>query len=306
MKQNDILKIGTFSILCYLILRVSHFILIKLLLLLSLKFQITNEIILLTLYGIITGVIPIIIFVISIKKSILKSFLPTFKIIFSLFIILIIMTFIKEGIDIYRNQYIPDIKLDSFKETYYNQLYWSFVLFIFISVTILIFYIIKIVSLEKQSLEKQSGILKIGMSSVLCYLVFEKVYIILTSILTWIYTLLKIESEFIILSINVLFGFLSILILISIYNQIIKNKIPSKKDIYILLSIVILLTFLVFGNTFLIFEYIVYKPESEFVKYNFVTQFNWTNELNYLVRFLGLAYFIWKLYSERRTVFYKI
>nr|WP_321231270.1 hypothetical protein [uncultured Psychroserpens sp.] len=216
------------------------------------------------------------------------------------------MTFIKEGIDIYRNQYIPDIKLDSFKETYYNQLYWSFVLFIFISVTILIFYIIKIVSLEKQSLEKQSGILKIGMSSVLCYLVFEKVYIILTSILTWIYTLLKIESEFIILSINVLFGFLSILILISIYNQIIKNKIPSKKDIYILLSIVILLTFLVFGNTFLIFEYIVYKPESEFVKYNFVTQFNWTNELNYLVRFLGLAYFIWKLYSERRTVFYKI
>ena len=249
MKQNDILKIGTFSILCYLILRVSHFILIKLLLLLNLKFQIENEIILLTLNGIITGVLPIIVLIISINKSILKSIIPTFKTIFSLFIVLIVLTFIREGTDIYRNQYM-----------------------------------------------------KIGISSVLCYTVFEKVYLILTSILTWIYTLLKIENEFIILGINVLFGFLSIIILVSIYNRILKNKIPSKKSILLLLSVCILLVFLVGGNTFLISEYIVNRPESEFIKYNFITQFDWTNELNYLVRFLGLSYFIWKLYTERKTV----
>ena len=156
--------------------------------------------------------------------------------------------------------------------------------------------------MEKQNLEKESGILKIGISSVLCYLVFEKVYLILTSILTWIYTLLKIENEFIILGINVLFGLLSILILIKIYNRIFKNKIPSKKDILLILSVAILLVLLIFGNTFLITEYIVHAPESEFIKYNFVTQSNWTTSLNYLVRFLGLTYFIWKIYSERKTV----
>jgi len=301
MKQNDILKIGTFSILCYLILRVSHFILIKLLLLLNLKFQIENEIILLTLNGFITGVFPIIALIISINKSILKSIIPTFKTIFPLFIGLIVLTFIREGIDIYRNQYMSISELGSFKETYFNQLSWSIAFFFFVSIALLIFYLIKLGSLEKQNLEKESGILKIGISSVLCYIVFEKVYLILTSILTWIYTLLQIENEFLILGINVLFGFLSILILVSIYNRIIKNKIPSKKDILLILSVAILLIFLIFGNTFLITEYIVHATESEFIKYNFVTKFDWTNELNYLVRFLGLSYFIWKVYSERKN-----
>ncbi|REE07660.1 hypothetical protein DFQ09_1127 [Winogradskyella pacifica] len=302
MKQNDILKIGTFSILCYLILRVSHYILIKLLLLLNLKFQIENEIMLLTLSGIITGILPIIILIISINKSILKSTLPNFKIIFSLFIGLIVLTFIREGIDIYRNQFMSISELGSFKEAYFNQLSWSIAFFLFVSIALLIFYLIKLGSLEKQNLEKESGILKVGISSVLCYLVFEKVYIILTSILTWIYTLLKIENEFIILGINVLFGFLSILILISIYNRIIKNKIPTKKNIYILFLIGILLVFLVSGNSFLVSEYLVDKTELEFSNYKFLSQFNWTTELNYLVRFLGLSYFIWKLYSERKTV----
>ncbi|RCW89709.1 hypothetical protein [Winogradskyella arenosi] len=302
MKQNDILKIGTFSILCYLILRVSHYILIKLLLLLNLKFQIENEIMLLTLSGIITGILPIIILIISINKSILKSILPNFKIIFSLFIGLIVLTFIREGIDIYRNQFMSISELGSFKEAYFNQLSWSIAFFLFVSIALLIFYLIKLGSLEKQNLEKESGILKVGISSVLCYLVFEKVYIILTSILTWIYTLLKIENEFIILGINVLFGFLSILILISIYNRIIKNKIPTKKNIYILFLIGILLVFLVSGNSFLVSEYLVDKTDLEFSNYKFLSQFNWTTELNYLVRFLGLSYFIWKLYSERKTV----
>lgn len=301
MKQNDILKIGTFSILCYLILRISHYILIKLLLILNLKFQIENEIILLGLNVIITGVLPIIVLIISINKSILKSIIPTFKTIFSLFMVLIVLTFIREGTDIYKNQYMSISGLESYRETYANQLSWSIAFFLFVSITILIFYLIKLGSLEKQNLEKESGILKIGISSVLCYIVFEKVYLILTSILTWIYTLLKIETEFIILGINVLFGVLSILILITIYNRIIKNKIPSKKSILLLLLVAILMVFLIGGNTFLISEYAYRIPESEFIKYNFITRFDWSNELNYLVRFLGLSYLIWKIYSERQT-----
>lgn len=177
MKQNEILKTGTFSILCYLILRESHYVLIKLLLLINLKFQIENEIILLILSGIITGILPITILIISINKSILKSIIPTFKLIFALLIGLIILTFIKEGIDIYRNQYTSIIELGSFKENYFNQLSYSIVFFLFISIVLIVFYLKKLSSLRKQNVKKY-GILKIGLSSVLCYLLFEKVYIV--------------------------------------------------------------------------------------------------------------------------------
>lgn len=301
MRKNEILKIGTFSILCYLILRVSHYILMKLLLLINLTFQIENETILLILSGIITGLFPITILIITINKSILKSIIPTFKIICFLLIGLIILTFIREEIDIYRNQYISISELGSFKENYFNQLSYSMVFFIFISIALLIFYLTKLNSSEKQKIEKESEILKISLSSILCYLIFEKVYLILTLILTWIYTLLKIENELIIFCINIIFGLVSFLILISTYNRILKNKIPSKRNILLLLSVVILLTLLIFGNTFFITEYIIHKPESEFFKYNFTTQFDWTNKLNYLVRVLGLSYLIWKIYSGRKS-----
>lgn len=124
----------------------------------------------------------------------------------------------------------------------------------------------------------------------------------MTLILTWIYTLLNIENELIIFCINIIFGLFSIIMLVSIYNRILNNKTPSKKNILQLLSVVILLVILIFGNTFLITEYIIQVPESGFIKYNFVTQFDWSNKLNYLIRFLGLSYFVWKIYIRKKTL----
>ena len=303
MKQNDILKIGTFSILCYLIFRISHFILINSLLLLNLKVQISNEIIVLSSFGIISGVIPIIVLIIYVNKSILKSIIPTFKNIFYLFILLVIITFAREGIEMNLTEHMAALEQGRFRSEFLSQWAWSKGgLYLFISITILILYLIKLGSLEKRNFEHKFEILKIGVSSVLCYLVFEKAYLVMTSILTWIYTLLKIENEYLILGINILFGLLSILILKLIYNRILKNKIPSKKDIYILLSVGIFLVILLsVNNSFLVVEYID-KTNMNISNYKFLSQFNWSNELNYLVRFLGLTYFIWKLYSERKTV----
>lgn len=303
MKQNDILKIGTFSILCYLIFRIGHYILINSLLLLNLEFQISNEIILLSSFGIISGIIPIIVLIIFLNNSILKSIIPTFKNICFLFLILVIMTFVKEGIEMNLLQHMSDLERGEFRSEFLNQWSWSKgVFYLFISITILIFYLVKLGSLEKQNFEHKSEILKIGMLSVLCYLVFEKVYMIMTSILTWIYTLLKIENEYIILGINILFGLLSIMILKLMYNLITKNKISSKKNIYILLVFGIFLVLLAsINNTFLVVEYID-KTEMGISNYKFLSQFSWSKELNYLIKFLGLTYFIWKLYFERKTV----
>lgn len=302
MKQNDILKIGTFSILCYLIFRISHYILINLLLLLNLKLQISNEIILLSSFVIISGILPIIGLTIYLQKSIFKSIIPTLKIISFLFIILVFLTFIREGIEMNLSQQMAELERGEFRSVFLNQWSWSKgVSYLFFSIILLIFYLIKLGSLKKQNLEKESEVLKIGISSVLCYLVFEKVYLILNSILTWIYTLLRIENESIILGINILFGIISILILILLYSRIIKNKIPSKKNIYILLGIGIFMILLLTGNNFLIPEYFENKTDLEFSDYKFLSQFSWSKGLNYLVEFLGLTFLIWKIYYERKN-----
>jgi hypothetical protein len=213
------------------------------------------------------------------------------------------MTFAREGIDLNLTQHMVNLEQGEFRSTFLNQYSWSRgTLYLHISITILIFYLIKLRSLEKRSLEHKSGILKIGMLSVLSYLVFEKTYFIMTSILAWIYTLLRIENEYLILSMNILFGLLSIIILKLIHNQVTKNKIHSKKNIYILLVVGIFLILLAFvNNSYLVVEYID-RTEMGFSNYKFLFQFSWSKSLNYLVRFLGVTYFIWKIYSERKTV----
>jgi hypothetical protein len=213
------------------------------------------------------------------------------------------MAVVREGIEMNLSQTMANLERGAFRSSFLSQWSWSKgVLYIFISIILMIFYLIKLGSQKRQNLNHQSEILKIGMLSVLCYLVFEKTYSIMTSILTWIYTLLKIENEFIILSINILFGFLSILILKSIYNRIVLKKVPTKKDIYILLAIGIFMVLLLTGNNFLIPKYFENKTDLEFSNYKFLSQFSWSKYLNYLVKFLGLTYFIWKIYSERKTV----
>ena len=302
MKDNDILKIGTFSILSYLIFRISHFILINLLLLLNLKLQISSITTLFVSSVIITIIIPLIILIIGVNKSIFKPIIPTLKNILLLFIILIIMTFIDEGIELSANLYRTDLELGEFRNTYLEQYAWTkgslYLLFLVIAI---IFIPIKLGAFKREDLENKSQLLKIGLMSVLCYLVFEKTYAIMTIILTWIYSL-KIDNEFIILSINILFGLFSILILKSMFNRFLKNKIPSKKDIYILLTIGIFMVFLLTGNNFLIIEYFDNKPDMDFSNYKQLSQLSWSKELNYLVKFSGLTYLIWKIYSERKTV----
>jgi len=304
MKQNESLKIGTFSILCYLIFKLSLYILINSLLLLNLKLQISNEIILLSSFGIISVVIPIIVLMIALNNRILKSITPTFKNICYLFLLLVIMTFAIEGDTLNLSQHMSVLEQGEFRSSFLNQYSWSKgILYLFFSITILIFILRKLSTLEKKNYVHKSEFFKIGTSSVLSYLIFEKTYVIMTSILTWIYTLLKIENEFIILSINILFGFMSILILISIYNQIIKNKVPSKKNIYILLSVVIILGLLFNGNKMFLFpEYMVNQTDLDSSDFKFLFQFSWSKSLNYSVRLLGLTYFVWKIYFERKTV----
>lgn len=302
MNENKILKIATFSLLCYLIFRMSHFILTSLLLWGNLKFQISNEFVLIILYVTISGVIPTIIFIIYTSNSIIKSTILTFKKISCLFLISIIIALIREGINIYLIEYQQSLELGEFKEIYLNQYAWSKgMLYMIFSFIVLVFFMRKMGSSEKAGLESQSKIIKIGISSVLCYLVFEKSYLIMISLLTWLYTLLKIESELIIICFNILFCITSILILISMYNQIIKNKTPSKKDIYILLIVGVCFVFLASVNNWLFAKYIVQTDLGTY-NYKYLFQFNWSTKLNLITKFLGVAYFIWKLYSDKKTV----
>jgi hypothetical protein len=62
------------------------------------------------------------------------------------------------------------------------------------------------------------------------------------------------------------------------------------------------MVFLLTGNNFLIIEYFDNKPDMDFSNYKQLSQLSWSKELNYLVKFSGLTYLIWKIYSERKTV----
>ncbi|MCL5130028.1 hypothetical protein [Algibacter sp. L4_22] len=303
MKQRDILKIGTFSILCYSIFKESHFVLMRILLLLNLKLQNTNDTVLLIFNVIVTGILPFIILIFYLNKSILKPIVPTLKNILLLSIILIITTFLIEVIDLEINQYLTDLERGEFWNTFMQQYSWTKgVLYLYFSPFILIILMQKIRVYERDNQKNKSDFLIIGISSVLCYLVFERVYLLLTLILTSIYTLLKIENEFIILSINIIFGLNSVLIFVSVYNRILKNKNPSKKIIYILLTVGVLLIFLPMANTSLVTQYFYNNTDLDYSYYKLLSRFSWSKSLNYSVRFLGLTYFIWKIYSERKTV----
>jgi hypothetical protein len=307
MIKRDILKTGTFSILFYLIFKESHFVLIRILLLLNLKLQNTNETVLSISCAIISGILPFIIFIFYLNKKILKPIGLTLKNILLLIIILIIITFLIEVIDLEINQYLTDLEKGEFWNTFMHQYSWTKgVLYLFFSPFILITLMQKIRIYERSSQKIKSEFLIIGISSVLCYLVFESVYLLLTSILTSICTLSKIENEFIILMLNMIFGLFSVLTFVSIYNRILKNKKHSKKLIYILLAARILLIFLTMANTSLVAQYFYNNTDLDFSYYKLLSRFSWSKSLNYSVRLLALTYFIWKIYSERKNTIYKI
>lgn len=148
---------------------------------------------------------------------------------------------------------------------------------------------------------EQSKIIKIGISGILCYLIFKKSYSILTSLMLWLNVELRIENEMILMFSNAVCGITSILALVFTYNLFLKGKIPSKNDIYILIGATIFLTLTINGINLLYANYLIGIEFGEY-RETYLFQYDWTKGIDYIFAIIGLIYFMWKIKSDKKTM----
>jgi len=143
--------------------------------------------------------------------------------------------------------------------------------------------------------------IRIALTSVLSYLIFKKSYDILTVLLLWLNVELRIENEFILLSLNIVIGILSILLLIFLYNRYLKKDIVKTKAVYLLIGITLILTLTMGGINKLYGEYLANTELGDF-RMTYLFQFGWSKALDMIFPIVGLIYFLWKLKSDKNTV----
>ena len=143
--------------------------------------------------------------------------------------------------------------------------------------------------------------IRIALSSVLIYLIFKKSYDILTELLLWLNIELRIENNFLLVSLNIIIGIISLFLLSFLYNRFLKNEIPKTKEVYILLILTVILSIIIGGISKLYASYLVEIDLDEFRMTHF-TQYVWSIELDIIFTILGLIYFLWKLRTEKNTV----
>jgi len=143
--------------------------------------------------------------------------------------------------------------------------------------------------------------IRIALSSVLIYLIFKKSYDILTELLLWLHLELRIENNFLMMSLNIIIGILSLLLLSFLYKQYLKKEIPKTKDVYILLILSVAMSIIITGIIKLQASYLVENDSHEFQMTHF-SQYVCSIELENTFTILGLFFFLWKLNTHKITV----
>ena len=147
---------------------------------------------------------------------------------------------------------------------------------------------------------ESNAILKVGISSVLCYFIFKRFYVMFTSILEWSNLVLRLEKEIVLIALNVACGILALLILILIYNQFLKNKIPTMRTIYSLIGFTVLLTIVVAGINFLHGNHVATIDMDDY-KTRTLFPVLYSKGIEAAFSVFALIYFMWSLHADRAT-----
>ena len=148
---------------------------------------------------------------------------------------------------------------------------------------------------------EQNKILKIAISSILCYLIFKRSYTIFTSLLLWMNVEIRMENDFFLIALNIVCGILSFIILIFVYKRFLKNRIPLTSEIYTLIGMAIFLFLINAGINWLYGSYLA-RIEIDNYKTEYIYQFAWSNTMASLFPIFVLGYFMWRLYADKKTV----
>ena len=142
--------------------------------------------------------------------------------------------------------------------------------------------------------------IRIALSSVLIYLIFKKSYSILTELLLWLNVELRIENEYVLISLNIIIGILSLLLLIFFYNRFLKKDNLKNKAVYTLIIITVVLT-MVFGGINKLYGNYLANTELDEFRMTYLFQFSWSKALDIVFPIFGLIYFLWKLKTYKNT-----
>jgi heme/copper-type cytochrome/quinol oxidase subunit 4 len=143
--------------------------------------------------------------------------------------------------------------------------------------------------------------IRIAVSSVLIYLIFKKLYNILTQLLLWLKVELRLENEYALIALNIVIGILSLLLLIFLYNRHLKKERLKNKTIYSLILIVVLLT-IIFGGIIKLYGNYLVNTDIHDLRMSYLLQLGWSKILEKVFSIFGLIYFLWKLLKEKNIV----
>lgn len=142
--------------------------------------------------------------------------------------------------------------------------------------------------------------IRIAVTSVLIYIVFKRCYNILTELILWLGLELQIRSDFVFIALYSITGILTILLLIGLYNKLLKKKIPKLNVMILLLIASILLTYV----AALINKYhgtSMGKHLTGNYEDIYFRQYGITKALDSIFLLIALAYFLWKLKLTKNT-----
>jgi len=141
--------------------------------------------------------------------------------------------------------------------------------------------------------------IRIALSSVLIYLSFKKLYVILSTLLLWVNVELRIENEAILISLNLTIGILSVLAIIIFANRILSKEKLENHIIYLLIGLTTILTICIGVINKFYGEYLA-NSELEDFDMTYLFQYGWSKALDMIIPILGLLYFLWKM--KKNTV----
>ena len=140
----------------------------------------------------------------------------------------------------------------------------------------------------------QGKILRIGLASVIAYLIFKNLYNLLSKLVFWLSVELRLENEFLFVALNILMLVVSIIFLVLIYKSKIKGRVPTLKTIILLIGFSILIYA---TNVGLNYEYkdILIQVNLDNSRIYYLTNYGYTQILNEIFPLIVLIVFFIKI-----------
>lgn len=145
--------------------------------------------------------------------------------------------------------------------------------------------------------------ISIALSSILIYLISNKIHYILSQIFLWLGIEFTITNKFILIILSLIITTISLFAFIGLYNRVLRNKVPSVKTILILIAITILSFLLIGLSNYLLGKYSaqITLSHSEYLSV-YMGIYSLSNLFAFIHHLLILGFFLWKLFPNKKAI----